>query len=93
MWLGLYHLLLFRSNKITFGRPATWRCIESMVCSFSANELGLAWFRVSSRPVCLFEKPSFSFVVIFQLILEGGREEPRRNLYLSFLANKSCSKM
>lgn len=93
IWFCLYHLLLFRSNKIMFGRPATLGSIESTVCSFIEIGLVLTWFRVSSRPVCLFEKLSFCFLVIFQLVLEGGREEPTRNLYLSSLANKSRSKM
>lgn len=75
------------------GRPAGSDCIESIVCSFIENELILTWFRVSSRPVHLFEKRSFSFLVISQLVLKGGREEPGGNLYFSSLANKPCSKM
>lgn len=47
------------------GRSDASGSIDSIGCGFIEIELVLTWFRVSSRPVCLLEKPSFSFLVTF----------------------------
>lgn len=65
----LYHLLL---SRIAFGASATLSSLESVGCSFIENKIVLIWLGVSSRPVCLFEKPSFSALLLIGIERWGG---------------------
>lgn len=84
--------VLFVSVEDSVGRSVALSSVESVGCNLNENEIVLIWLRVSARPVCLFEKPFFSALMISELVLKGG-DEPRKKMYLVLLANKSCNKI